>query len=244
VKKLLFLILAISVLASVYVSAANSIEIENVTVNGAEMVVNFNTSGLEAADQVTLLTYASPKADDDATEENIVYIDQIDKAENTSISFNLKEAASGTYQVKMGGTDVSAPDVLSITVDPDMSGDVRFAKLPLTVFAETASANQYVKNQSGSFSVIEKGVNYLAAYASVPSLEGYTVKEYGIRLNGSEYQAKIELTDSKYAMIFKGAGFTANKDVVAFPYVTYAKEGAEDITCFGNTFADTLFVAE
>ena len=129
-KKILFLILAITVLASVYVSAANSIEIENVTVNGAEMVVNFNTSGLEAADQVTLLTYASAKADDDATEENIVYIDQIDKAENTSISFNLKEAASGTYQVKMGGTDVSAPDVLSITVDPDMSGDVRFDKLP------------------------------------------------------------------------------------------------------------------
>lgn len=243
-KRIITLILAFVVLTAVTAGAANSLEIKEITVDGSNMKVSFETSGLDAEDQITLLTYSASSADEEATESNIVYIDQIDKAENTSISFNLKESAAGTYQVKMGGTDIAAPGILSITVDAGMNGKACFMPNTVKIFPGTAEENQYIRNEKGSFTVIEKNTNYIAAYASAPALSGYTVKEYGIRLNGKDYSAKVELNSDGYGMIFKGNGIGVNKDVVAFPYVIYEKDGAEDITYFGNTFADTLFIAE
>lgn len=218
--------------------AANTVEIETITVNGAGMTVNFNTSGLEAADQVTLLTYQADSANAEATEANIKYIDQIDKAENTSISFNLAAAASGNYQVKMGGTDVAAPSVMSITVDNNMSGVVNFMANDVNVLSGKVVAPTKVVDQKGNLFILKPETKYIATYANAPAKSGYTVKAYGVRLNGKDYSASVELEDEKYAVLFQGAGIKAGAGITAVPYVTYT-DGTNDITYFGTSNIST-----
>ena len=235
-KKVLSLALAacVTLTAGFSAMAANTVEIETITVNGAAMTVNFNTAGLEAADQVTLLTYQADSSAAEATESNIKYIDQIDKAENTSISFNLASAASGNYQVKMGGTDVATPSVMSITVDENMTGAVNFMPNEVDVLSGKVVTPSKVTDQKGNIFILKPDLNYIATYAKAPAKEGYTVKAYGVRLNGKDYSASVELKDEKYAVLFQGAGVKADMGVTAVPYVVYT-DGTNDITYFGTS---------
>lgn len=236
-KKIISVALAacMTLTAGVCAMAANTVEIEEITVNGAGMVVNFNTSGLEAADQVTLLTYQADSADAEATEGNIKYIDQIDKAENTSISFNLAAAASGNYQVKMGGTDVSAPSVMSITVDKDMSGVINFMPNDVSVYSAVVTPDK-VTDEKGNIFILKPSGNHILTAATAPAKDGYTVKAYGVRLNGKDYQANVDLTgNSNYGVLFHGAGVKAEMGITAVPYVVYADAAGAEITYFGNS---------
>jgi hypothetical protein len=244
-KKVLCAIIAVSLVlgAALAVHADNSVTVDTVKVNGANVEVGFNTSGLNADDQVTILTLQDTNPAAAATSSNIKYIDQIDKGTNSSISFALASAASGTYQIKMGGTDVATPSIMSITVDSGMSGDTYFAPNTLNLFAQKLTAADSKTDENGDLFILNANENYIAAYATAPARDGWTVKDYGVRLNGTDYEAKVSLTGTAaYGVLFHGSSITNNANVLIFPYVTYEKAGESDITYYGTTTIGTVTV--
>lgn len=231
-KRIFSLMLALALFSTV--AYANTIEIDTVNVSEKSITVNFNTDGLSEEDQVTVLTYKADSADAEATESNIKYIDQISKASNSSLTFNLLDTPAGTYQIKMGGTDINTPDSISITVESNMGSDVNFMKNEATIFSNPVNAPYVVKDQFSSFYVVKPEINYIAAAASVPALDGYTVKEYGIRLNSNNYAASVALTtESKFGILFTDADDEI--DVTYTPYVIYEKAGETPVTFYGTT---------
>jgi len=235
-KKIISFVLLFMMVCSI--AYANTVEIDTVNVTDTAITVNFNTEGLSDGDQLTVLTYQADSADVAPTENNIKYIDQISKSTASSLSFSLADTPSGTYQIKMGGTDVASPDALSVTIDEKMSGSLNFMKNEASVFAQVLAKPQVITNDKGSFYVVKPENNYIAASASVPELEGYTIKGYGIRLNAENYAANVDLTtDKKYGILFTGA--EDGKVVSVTPYVTYEKDG-ETITYYGTTKSQTV----
>jgi len=244
-KKVLCAIIAVSLVlgAALAVHADNTVTVNTVKVNGSSVEVGFNTSGLASDDQVTILTLLDEDPAAAATSSNIKYIDQIDKENNDSISFSLASAALGTYQVKMGGTDVATPSVMSITVDSGMSGDTYFANNALNLFAQKLTAPDSKIDENGDLFILKPNQNYIAAYATAPAKDGWTVKDYGVRLGGTNYQAKVSLSGAaSYGVLFHGASIANNAKVLIFPYVTYEKSGESDITYYGTTTIGTVTV--
>lgn len=242
-KKIICILAALLIIASS--AYAGEITIETVSITDNAVVVSYNTSDMAEEDYVTVLTYMAESADAEPDESNIKYIDQITKSGNTSVQFNLSDTPSGTYQIKMGGTNVQAPDSVSVTVDEKMSGTLNYMNNPLSLFTGPVTGGEFFMSHENKPVILKPEEKVIAAFSTVPTLYGYTVKEYGIRINTENYSAKVNLTsDSKYAMLFKGAGITADMNITAMPYVVYEKDGAEDITYYGSTTISGLTAVE
>ena len=227
--------------AAFAVHADNTIAVDKITVNGSNLTVDFTTN-LASDDQVTLITYKADSASAEATSSNIKYINQVDKGSSTSISYALNELPSGTYQVKMGGTDIAAADVLSITVDSGMSGNTYFVpNKNLGLYKYTPAADEKKIDQNGQIITLATGSNYLAAYAEAPARDGYSIIEYGVRFNGTDYSAEVALKNGKHAILFKGA-ITAGMGINIFPYVKYQNnsDATDIVTYYGNTTNDSF----
>lgn len=222
-------------------ASANSVTIDSVNVSSSAVTINYKTDSLQEGDQVTVLTYAANSADVAPTEQNIKYIDQITKSSDTSLTFNFNETPSGTYQIKMGGTDVATPDVISITVDEKTTdGGLNFINNNFNLFSKKISKPESIIDYTGKTVILKPENNYIAAYADIPSLDGYVIDSYGIILNGTEYTANITTTNvNNYGVLFRGAGITDEYSVVAYPYIVY-KNGDDTITYFGTTIVDSL----
>ena len=220
---------------------ANTITVEKITVNGTQLTVDFATT-MTGEDQVTLLTYKADSAATEATASNIKYIDQIDKESNTSITYVLNETPNGTYQVKMGGTEISAPSVMAITIDNNMSGVNYFDGHAISLFKDALTVPDKVTDETGKLMVLKNDKRYVAAYAIAPEKEGYTVTEYGVRINGANKSAKVELTNQKaFGMLFYGTAIVNGAAVTVLPYVTYKNNTTnETITYFGDAAKATL----
>ena len=205
------------------VLADNSITVDQIAVDGSDLTVDFTTN-LTGDDQVTLLTYKADSAEAEATAENIKYIDQIDKESNTSISYALNETPNGTYQVKMGGTEINTPAVMAITIDNNMSGVNYFDGHAINLFKDALTVPDKVTDENGKLQILKNDKRYVAAYATAPEKEGYTVTEYGVRINGANKSA-----------IVNGAAVTV------LPYVTYKNNTTnETVTYYGNTAKSSL----
>ncbi len=242
-KKILFLIIIaiIAVLPVFSVSAANSVTIDSVSVNESAVTINYNTEGLETGEQVTVLTYQAESADVAPDENNIKYINQIDKSDSKALDFSFNEVPSGTYQIKMGGTEVASPDSIAITITENTSGIVNYHNNKIKFFSNAPDAPELIKGENGKTVILKPTNNYFATFASIPSLEGYTVKSCGIIYNGKTFTAKIDLQkETQYGIIFQGAPVADGLKVTAYPYVTYGKEGEADITYYGSTIVNTL----
>lgn len=236
---LLTLILSLAVIPAY---AENTVTINSINIDSTAVTINYNTSGLSETDQVTLITYLADNAEVAPTENNIKYIDQFTKADNTSFAFSFKDAPVGTYQVKMGGTDINTPDAISITIDEAMPDKVNFMKNAIDLYTVShLEKNDFVLSDNKGIFVMKPGNNYIAASAKAPILDGYTIKGYGIRLNSNDYSANVDLSATNtFGVLFHGATITDGLKINALPYVTYAKEGAEDITFYGTAYVDTL----
>ena len=222
-------------------SAANSISISSVNVTDSAVTVNYNTSGLSENDQVTVITYKAENASVIPDENNIKYINQLDNSTNTSLNFTFNETPAGTYQVKMGGTDIDTPDSIAITIVENSEGTVNYHNNKIDFFSATPTGFEIINPNTDKAYILKPTSNYFATFASVPSLEGYTVKSCGIIYNGDSYSAKIDLqNDSKFGILFKGAPVIDGLKVTAYPYVTYEKAGSPDITYYGSTTINTL----
>ncbi len=234
------LIIATMSVLTVFSASANSISIKSVNVTESKVTINYNTEGLETGEQVTVITYQADSADAEPTEDNIKYINQIDKSYSTALDFSFNEVPSGTYQIKMGGTEVEAPDSIAITIIENASGAVNYHNNKISFFANAPTAPELINGPDGK-KVILKPVNYFATFASIPSMDGYTVKACGIIYNGDSFSATVDLqTQEQFGIIFQGAKVTTELKVTAYPYVTYEKQGAEEITYYGSTIVNTL----
>lgn len=107
-KKAIVLASAIAV-AGAFAACAATITVGDVTPPTQEnrsVTVPFTTD-LTGTDQVTILAYNTDLGATPA-EGNIVFIDQVDKAELTSITFSLRDTdPDGNYKVLMGGSGVT-----------------------------------------------------------------------------------------------------------------------------------------
>ena len=76
--------------------------------------------------------------------------------------------------------------------------------------------------------------------------EGYTVTEYGVRINGANKSAKVELTNQKaFGMLFYGTAIVNGAAVTVLPYVTYKNNTTnETVTYFGDTAKATIASAQ
>lgn len=236
-KKIISMIMVLALLVSFPSFAANTVTIDSINVNSAAITVNYNTTGLSETDQVTLITYLADSASVTPDENNIKYIDQITKGSNSSMTFNLLEAPKGTYQVKMGGTDVTTPGAIAITVDDKMASNINFMNNPVDLYTvSNLENNQFVKSDNGGIFVLKPSSNYIAASAKAPDLNGYTIKGYGIRINAVDYSANIDLSSEKsFGILLHGDKIIKDMDITAVPYVIYEKDGADPITFYGTT---------
>lgn len=241
-KKIIVMLLCAILLFSIPYAAfaENTVAIKSVTVSADTVTVNFDTEGLTEEDSVTVLTYKSDKITDEPTEANIKYIDQITKESKTSISFSLNEAASGVYQIKMGGTDVAANAAVSVSVEEGMSDTIHYMNNSLSVFSKPVGSFGAMTRENNQIYILKPSVNYIAAYSSVPSLDGYTVKEYGIRINGNDYEAKVALKadDSRFGILFSDVPDEIT--VTAYPYIVYENSDGAAITYYGTAYVDTI----
>ena len=111
----------------------------------------------------------------------------------------------------------------------------------INFFSNSPTAPELIKGENGKTVILKPTNNYFATFASIPSLDGYTVKACGIIYNGKTFTAKVDLTtETQYGIIFQGAPVKDGLKVTAYPYVTYEKAGAEDITFYGSTIVNTL----
>lgn len=238
-KKVLFMLIALAVFSSTAFAA--ELKIDSVSVTEKAVTVNYNTSDISENDYVTILTYKVESLTDDANKNNIKYIDQLIKGESSSVNFSLTDTPKGTYQIKMGGTDVENPDLISVTIDDKMEGALKFAKNSLEIFKGSLTQDEFFVTHENKPFILKPSDNFIAAYSTAPLLEGYTVKEYGIRLNSENYSAKVSLNSAnKYAMLFKGEGITSEFTYTAMPYVIYEKAGEEPITVYGMSKINTI----
>ena len=223
------------------VLADNTIAVDQIAVDGSDLTVDFTTN-LTGDDQVTLLTYKADSAEAEATAENIKYIDQIDKENTTSIEYALNETPNGTYQVKMGGTEINTPAVMAITIDNNMSEVNYFDGHAINLFKDALTVPDKVTDETGKLLVLKNDKRYVAAYATAPEKEGYTVTEYGVRINGANKSAKVNLTNQKaFGMLFYGTAIVNGAAVTVLPYVIYKNDTTnETITYYGDTAKATL----
>ena len=108
--KILLLTFIMMTLSAVVVSAANIIDIldNGISEINRNVTVKISTENFSEGDDVTLLVFkpTNEKKEPDIT--NIVAIDQTEYKDGiTSITFTLPEDASGLYEVRIGGTNVS-----------------------------------------------------------------------------------------------------------------------------------------
>ena len=227
---------------------ANTITVDKIAVNGSTVTVDFTTN-LTEDDQVTLITYEADDSSVAPSSGTIRYIDQIEKGSATSVQFPFATTPNGTYQVKMGGTDINTPSVMMITVDGNMSGTNYFDGHAINVFSDAITAPASVTDQNNDLLILKPDRRYVAAYSTAPAKEGWTVTDCGIRINSvnKEKSAQISLNGaSGYGMLFYGSGIAAGQGVVILPYVTYTNNTDSSIveTYYGNTFKTTLTAAE
>ncbi len=233
-------VLILVVLMTIIPASAKTVTIDSVNVTNSSVIVNYNAESLADGEQVTVLTYKADSADDEPTETNIKFIDQITKSSNTSLNFNFNETPNGTYQIKMGGTDVETPDVISITINDKVSGGMNFINNSFNLFSKKIETPESVVDFAGKTVILRPENNYVAAYSDLPSLKGYEIDSYGIILNGKEYTANITTTNlNNFGVLFHGSGIKDEFSVVAYPYITYKKDG-NTITYYGTTIVDTL----
>lgn len=234
-KKKLLLSVCILIFAFISAEAKNSITIRDISINNQEMTVGFDASGFSSEEWITLMTCRRDSA------ENPISVEQFKSSEDISVSFKIPELETGSYLVKMGGDGIDSPTVMGITVGDKPTGEIRFINTDTNLFIGKASSNQLLLDETRKLFRFDGNKKYIAASAVVPTLDGYTVKEYGIRLNGKDYQAKVELGSvGKFGVLFHGDEIIDGFSVNAFPYITYEKENEEDITYFGNSCFRTV----
>lgn len=235
-KKIILLSLILSIIFVWPCFCANSLTIDSLNINGNSITVNYNTTGLSETDQVTLITYFADSPSVIPDDNNIKYIDQITKGSASSLNFNLEEIPEGKYQVKMGGTDIAAPDVLSIIIDDKMAENKNFMKNSADIYTVSGlEKNLFVKSDNGGIFVLKPSNNYIAASAKVPALNGYEIKEYGIRINSVDYSAKVALSSEKtFGILLHGDKITTDMEITAVPYVVYEKENSVPVVFYGT----------
>lgn len=234
-KKTIFALLLLLLPVSLAEADGKSIAIEAVYAEDSEMTVSFSSEGFSDDEWITFLTSFSESPDAEEELSDLISINQFKKSDSPSLRFPLN-GTYGTYQVKMGGDGISSPTVLSVTLEESMGGNIRFLNTNTDLFIGEADENVLLRDENQRFFNFEPNKKYLAASASVPEYAGYTIKEYGIRINGTDYSAKVELTETaKYGMLFHGSGISDGKKITAFPYMVYEKENEEDVTVFGNS---------
>ena len=240
-KKIVSLsVLFLVVLMAIIPASAKTVTIDSVNVTNTAVTVNYNADSLTDGAQVTILTYKADSSDAEPTEANIKYIDQITKSSNTSLNFNFNDTPNGTYQIKMGGTDVESPDVISITITDKASTGMNFLNNSFKMFSKKFKSPDSIIDQNGKLVILKPENNYIAAFSDVPNLDGYEIDSYGIILNGNEYTANITTTNTNnFGVLFHGNGIKDEFSVVAYPYITYKKDG-NTVTFYGTTIVDTL----
>ncbi len=243
-KKIVLLLTVAFILSNCCtVFAENTVDIKSVTLCGEAVTVNFDTSGLAADDSLTVITYKADNNSDAPDETNIKYIDQLTKDAKTDISFKLNEMPSGVYQIKMGGTDVNTNASISISVEEGMKETINYINNKLSVFSKPLGSFDILKEENDKIYILKPTVNYIAAYSTVPSLDGYTIKERGIRMNGIDYTAKVAFneTDTRYGVLFTNVSDEIS--ITAYPYIVYENAEGETITYYGAAYVDKVSYA-
>lgn len=235
------LILFFLFVAVLSVNAENNVVVESVSIENGNMTVGFSSRGIESEEWLTLLVYKADSPDESDTVSNIVSARQFKKGDKISIEFPLNDSLKGTYQVKMGGSGVSLPSVMSVTIDDGMKETLRFINTDINMFIGTVSVNSIIRDENGNPIEFSAGKKYIAATSGVMNLDGYKVREYGIRLNGKDFKAKVTLNNfSRYGVLFKGDAVKDGYEVTAFPYAVYCGADEKEIVCYGNSIVRTV----
>lgn len=125
-KMLKKILLTILLLSFVYIGsfAAESVNINEAKEQDGTVTVKFNVTNLKSYDDVTLIVFKKTADNPDPNKDNIVYLNQT-KPINAEISFELPTSdAAGTYELRMGGTDVENAAVYSFEIVDILFGDV------------------------------------------------------------------------------------------------------------------------
>lgn len=125
--KTLFSLLLIFSISAVGVYAADSISVGEIAKKSKEVTVNFDVVNLQKNDDVTILVFKKTEEKPDPDISNIVYINQLN-TEESKITFTLPQnATDGTYEVRMGGTNIKKSSSgffqLSTYIPGDINGD-------------------------------------------------------------------------------------------------------------------------
>lgn len=107
--------------------AANTIEISDNTISELNRTVDvkFSAEGFTEGDDLTILVFKFTEELKTPDESNIVYVGQPEYLEDMqSLSFDLPDDAEGTYEIRVGGTDVSQYTVGKFTVGEIINTDL------------------------------------------------------------------------------------------------------------------------
>lgn len=107
--------------------AANTIEISDDTISEINKTVDvkFSSKGFTNGDDLTVLVFKVTDELKTPHDSNIVYVGQPEYIDGMQlISFELPEDAKGTYEIRVGGTGVTAYSAGQFTASEVLVGDV------------------------------------------------------------------------------------------------------------------------
>lgn len=127
IYKVIIFSLLLSLLSFNGFAANNTVKISNVTISEINKTVDvkFSSSGFTNGDDLTVLVFKVTDELNTPQDSNIVYVGQPEYIDGMPlISFELPENAEGTYEIRVGGTGVTAYSAGQFTASEVLVGDL------------------------------------------------------------------------------------------------------------------------